>query len=680
MVRAVMALAAATPSAPPVPLSPPLLSPPPSEVPADKPAPAPDDSDIIVIGRASHRIGAARSASEGVIGGEDLRIRPLLRTSELAEAVPGLIAVQHSGGGKAAQYLIRGYNLDHGTDFSIAIDNMPFNLRSQAHGQGYLDLNGLIPETVDRIDYRKGPYRAADGDFSAVAAASLRTLDRFERPFASVTAGSYGYRRVVAGGSLALGPGTLLLAGEASANDGVWQLPERLRHVAGFGKYTVETGAGTLRASLSLYDARWQPTEQIPVRAIGTLIPDRFGTLDPYLRGRTNRQVFNLGLESDRLTVTAYVQHYGFDLISNFTFFLNDPVHGDELEQVEDRWTFGGRIARRIDLTDRLKLTLGADGQVDRIKGLGLYHTQFGRRIATTSLVDASESSLSGYAELNWKPIDRLSLIAGARVDHFRFSTVARGGAGHSGTVEDSIATPKASASLDLIPGLGLYASYGQGFHSNAARGVTALVDAVPGLARATGYEIGTRVERGPVIVTLDRWWSRSASELIYSGDDGTVSPTGPSRRHGYEATLYLRAARWLTIDAVYATNHARFVAAPGLDRIPNALESAGELGVATVFGRFNAAIRVRYLGPHPLTEDNRIRSPATTVINLRAARTIGAVELSAELLNILDSARADADYFYASRLPGEPPEGIEDIHSRSVEPRMLRIGAKMVF
>ncbi|QNQ10322.1 TonB-dependent receptor plug domain-containing protein [Sphingomonas alpina] len=169
-------------------------------MPADTPAPAPDDSDIIVIGRASHRIGAARSASEGVIGGEDLRIRPLLRTSELAEAVPGLIAVQHSGGGKAAQYLIRGYNLDHGTDFSIAIDTMPFNLRSQAHGQGYLDLNGLIPETIDRIEYRKGPYRAADGDFSAVAAASLRTLDRFERPFASVTAGSYGYRRIAAGG------------------------------------------------------------------------------------------------------------------------------------------------------------------------------------------------------------------------------------------------------------------------------------------------------------------------------------------------------------------------------------------------------------------------------------------------------------------------------------------------
>lgn len=635
-----------------------------------------DHSDIVVTGRSERRIGTAQSASEGVVSGAELRVRPLLRTSELAEAVPGMIAVQHSGGGKAAQYLIRGYNLDHGTDFSIAIDGMPYNLRSHAHGHGYLDLNGLIPETVDHIAYHKGPYRAADGDFSFVAAASLDTLDRFERPFASVTAGSYGYHRLAVGGSLDIGPGTLLLATEVKANDGRWQLLERLHHVGAFGKYTLETGIGTLRASLSLYDARWRPTEQIPVRAIGNQIPDRFGTLDPFLRGSTNREVFNIGLTGDHLTATAYAQHYRFDLLSNFTFFLNDPVRGDELEQAENRWTYGARIARRFELADALTLTIGADGQTDRIDRLGLYHTQFGQRIGTTSLVDATETSLSGYAEASWKPVERISLLAGARIDHFRFRTTARAGAGFTGAVNDTIATPKAGANIQVARGLAIYANYGQGFHSNAIRGVIAPGDATPALARATGYEVGTRFERGPLILAIDHWWSRASSELVYSGDDGTVSPTGPSRRRGYEVTAYLKPVRWLAIDAVYATNHARFVDAPGGDRIPNALEGAGELGLATIFGRFNAAVRVRYLGPHPLIEDNSVRSPATTVVNLRAARRFGPVEVTAEMLNIFDTARADADYYYASRLPGEPVDGIEGIHSRTVEPRMLRIGA----
>lgn len=639
-----------------------------------RPADPAGRQEVVVIGRGERRIGTARAASEGSISGEELRVRPLLRTSELAEAVPGLIAVQHSGGGKAAQYLIRGYNLDHGTDFSIAVDNMPFNLRSHAHGEGYLDLNGLIPETVAGIAYRKGPYRAGDGDYSFVAAAALDTVDRFERPFVAGSVGSYGYRRVAAGGTLALGAGALTLAAELKANDGRWQLPERLRHAGGFAKFTAETGLGTLRASLSLYEARWQPTEQIPVRAIGGLVPDRFGTLDPDLSGRTDRQVLNIGLRSERLTVTAYAQHYRFALLSNFTFFLADPINGDQLEQTESRWTFGGRIARRFDVSDRLAVTAGVDAQTDRIGALGLFQTRGGRRLGTTSLVDATVTTLAGHVEANWRPVPRVSLLGGARVDNFRFRTVARGGAGVTGTVDDAIATPKAGASVELARGVALYANYGQGFHSNAVRGVTAAVDPTPGLARATGWEVGGRLERGPVVLSLTHWWSRSSSELVYSGDDGTVSPTGPSRRRGVELTAALRPVRWLSIDGNFATNHARFVDAPGFDRMPNALESAGELGIAALFDRFTAALRVRHAGPRPLVEDNRARGPATTVVNMRAAYRLGPVEVSAELLNLFDTARADADYFYASRLPGEPIEGVEGVHSRTVEPRMVRV------
>ncbi|MET0374123.1 MAG: TonB-dependent receptor, partial [Rhizorhabdus sp.] len=548
--------------------------------------------------------------------------------------------------------------------------------RSHAPGHGDLDLNGLIPETVDHLAYRKGPYRAADGDFSFVGAASLATRDRFDQSFATLAAGSYGYRRAAVGTSAALGDGTMLLATEITANDGPWALAERLRHVSAFGKYSRETPLGTLRASLSVYDARWRPTEQIPVRAIGTVLPDRFGTLDPFLRGATDREVLNIGVTGSAWTITGYAQHYRFNLLSNFTFFLDDPVRGDELEQAEDRWTFGGRIARRVALAHRLDLTVGADTQTDAIGGLGLFHTERGRRIGTRSLVDARETSISGYAEANWTPVERVRLLAGGRVDHYAFRTVARGGKVAGGTAQDTIVTPKLGATVTVNPNIALYANYGQGFHSNAIRGVIAAQEATPAFARATGYEVGGRFERSPFDLSLTHWWSRSSSELIYSGDDGTVAPTGPSHRRGFELVGNIRAARWLTLDGVYATNHARFVDAQGADRIPNALESAGEFGLTGTFRAFDAALRVRYLGTHALTEDDKVRSPATTVVNLRAGRHFGAVAVDLELLNLFDTARADADYYYTSRLPGEPLDGVEGVHSRTVEPRMIRIGA----
>jgi hypothetical protein len=634
--------------------------------------------DIVVIGRGERRVGSDRAASAGAISGEDIRTRPLLRANELAEAVPGLLAVQHSGGGKAAQYYIRGYNLDHGTDFSISLDGVPMNLPSHAHGQGYLDLNGLIPETIDRVEYRKGPYYAQDGDFSLVAAASMRTLDRVERPMVAIQGGSYGYGRLVAVGSEQLGGGDLLLAGELTINNGVWALPERLRHTSAFAKYTIDTALGTVRASLSDYNATWQPTEQIPVRAIGTLVPDRFGTLDPYLRGETQRQIATIGLTSERTDVTLYAQRYLFDLVSNFTFFLADPVRGDELEQAERRWTFGGRVQHRIPLGTAWQITVGADARADRIDDLGLYHTERGHRIGTTSLADVSETAFAGYADLRWRPIERLTLSGGGRIDRYRFRSRALAGAATTGARSETVVTPKTSAALTLAQGVAIYANYGQGFHSNDARGVLAATDPVPGLVRGTGYEIGTRIERGPVVLTVDRWWTRSAGELVYSGDDGTVEPSGASRRRGWETTLFVRPFRWLSLDAVYATNHARFIGVTDADRIPNSLEAAGSLGVTADAHGWLGALRLRYIGVRPLIEDDSVRGPAMTIVNLRLAKTIGHVEIAADFLNLFDTQRADADYFYASRLPGEPLDGVEGIHSRAAEPRQVRVGVKI--
>ena len=639
------------------------------------PAPAADarPGEIVVTGRSERRIGRDRAASAGAVSGAELAARPLLRTSEIAEAVPGLLAVQHSGGGKAAQYYIRGFNLDHGTDFSIALDGVPMNLPTHAHGQGYLDLNGLIPETIDRVEYRKGPYDARDGDFALVAAAEISTVDR-ARPQLTVEGGRYGYRRAAGIGSLRVLGGELLLAGEGKTNDGVWALPERLRHVGGLAKYSRDTGVGTVRASLSHYAARWRPTEQVPVRAIGTLLPDRFGTLDPFLRGRTSRRIATLALDGARTDVTAFAQRYRFDLLSNFTFFLDDPVRGDALQQTETRRTIGGRVLHRLLLGERWQLLAGAQLRDDRIDAIGFYQVERGRRIATRSVADIRETAVAGHGEARWRPIDRLTITGGVRVDRVRFRSTARAGTATDGRLVRTIATPKASAALTVADGIALYANYGQGFHSNDARASLARTDPVPALVRGTGRELGLRIERGPVVLTIDRWWLRSQGELVFLGDSGTVQPRGPSRRRGWETTLYLRPLRWLSIDAIHATNHARFTDAPGADRIPNALESAGSLGVTLSSGAWRGAVRVRRIGPRPLIEDDSVRGPATTVANMRIGRIIGRAEISVDILNLFDTRRADADYVYASRLPGEPAAGVEGLHRRAVEPRQIRL------
>jgi outer membrane receptor protein involved in Fe transport len=641
---------------------------------------------VVISARGESRIGKTVAASEGAVGGTDLTLRPLLRTAELLEAMPGMIAAQHSGGGKANQYFLRGFNLDHGTDFSLLIDEVPMNFRTHGHGQGYLDVGGLIPEVVTRIDYRKGPYRADAGDFALVGMASASTADAFERPFGKLEAGRFGYQRVVAGGSWLMGDTDLLLAAEHKRYDGPWALPERLRHNAIYAKATHETSLGTVRASLSVYHATWRPTEQIPERAIGTRLADEFGSLDPTLHGRTDRAVLSVRLDSDAWRISAYAQRYDWKLLSNFTFFLDDPVLGDQLEQSDRRRTLGGRIERRFKPSATWRLSLGGETRFDDIASVGFYKTVGGQRVAPRGLFSVQELSAAVYSEANWAASDEVELFAGLRADQYRFKSRALDGPdAWSGSVGDALVSPKLGASWKLGGGVALYANAGRGFHSNDARGVTAPTDPAPGLVPGTGSELGARYERNGLILSAALWKMHVGSDLIYVGDSGAVEPAGASNRHGLELSAFWKPRPWLSVDASWTANHARFANAPGADHVPGALESTGELGVAALFGDWNAGLRVRHLGPHALVEDNSVRSGGTTLVNLRAAWTPrqiadGRLELSAELLNATGSRQKDVDYVYASRLAGEPSAGVQGLHSRVVEPRSLRVGARLSF
>ncbi len=640
---------------------------------------------IYVYGRGERRIGEALAASEGGVAGADLEIRPLLRPGEILEATPGLIATQHSGGGKANQFFLRGFNLDHGTDYAVYIDDMPMNFRTHGHGQGYLDVNGLIPEAVQRVDYRKGPYRADTGDFSLVGSSFITTKDTVE-PFATAEIGSYGYRRFAAGLSVPVGSGDLLAIGQVKLNDGPWELAEDFEGYMGLLKYSTPIGDGDFQVSLNIYDASWNPTEQIPERAIGTpLCEDRYCSLDTTLTGYTERQILTANYESDNWRITGYVQHYDWSLLSNFTFFLEDPVNGDQLRQYDSLWTYGGRIERTDQITDRLSLRVGAEGRIDDIDEVGLDHTIAGAIDFTVGAFAVNEQSLGLYGEAIWEPVDRLFVTAGLRNDWYGFEAEGlRGAASWTGDVSDSLLAPKIGVNYEVTDGIALYANYGEGFHSNDARGVTNPTDPAPGLVKGDFEEVGVRLERGGLIFTGVYWWSSIDSELIYVGDAGAVEPSDPSTRHGYELTAFWKPNNWLAVDAVWTGSTAHIVGLPdGQNYVPGALDSAGELGVSAAFKEWNAAARVRYLGPHALIEDNSQRGSATTLVNLRAAWTpsnFHGLEIYGELLNALDSEGDDIDYFYATRFPGEPAEGVEGRNSRIVEPRQVRVGVTKRF
>ena len=636
---------------------------------------------VVVFGRAEQRIGQAVTSTEGAIAGADLTLRPLLRTGELLEGVPGMMVTQHSGSGKANQYFLRGFNLDHGTDFGLFIDGVPINFRTHGHGQGYLDVGGLIPEVVGRMDYRKGPYRADLGDFTMAGAGIITTRSTFDDPFVRVDAGAFDWKRVVGGTSFEALGGNVLLAAEGKTYDGPWALPEGLRHFSFYGKYGRDISLGAFSVSLSVYDAQWHPTEQIPERAIGTLVPDAFGSLDRTLFGQTSRQILSVQLDGEKWQGGVYAQNYDWDLLSNFTFFLDDPVNGDQLQQVDSRRIYGGRLQRQFQPTEDLSLIAGAEARYDDISEVGLYHTVQGQRIAVTNLSAVEEGSAALYGEAKWKPNERLTVFGGLRGESFDFDVRALGGSSHTRSSNAALLMPKAGIAYEVAPGVAVYADWGHGFHSNDSRGATDPVNPAPGMVRGIGEEVGVRFERNNVVLTAAYWWIDVDSELIFVGDSGAVEPSSAGHREGLELTGFWRPARGLAIDGVFTASDGYLKGAAGPEFIPGALKITAEVGLTYARERWNVSARYRHLGEHALVEDNSVTASPTTVVNLRAAWTPGDIEVFGELLNVFDSHDTDIEYLYETYLPTIDLTGPQEgVNSRAVEPRMVRLGLRKAF
>ena len=642
---------------------------------------------------AENLVGVALSASQGAVTAAQIESRPIMRAGEVLETVPGVIISQHSGEGKANQYYLRGFNLDHGTDFATTVAGVPVNMPTHGHGHGYTDLAFLIPELVSGVQYSKGPYFAELGDFSAAGAANINYANRLEQPLVRLSGGQDGWGRVLAAASPEVGRGHLLVGVELNHNDGPWERPDDYRKVNGVVRYSEGDALNGFSITGMGYGATWDAADQVPLRAIESGALGRFGVIDPTDGGDSHRYTLSADVQragQNAVTkVTAYAMKYDLNLFSNFTYFLDDPERGDQFEQEDDRVVAGGRASyRRLGswAGRPVQHTIGVDLRHDRIGTVGLHHTEARRRLATIREDGVNQTSAAAYYqnEIEWRPGVRT--ILGLRGDLYHFD-VASSIAANSGTETAGLGSPKAGLIVAPWSGVELYANAGYGFHSNDARGATIAVDPVTGdpadpvtaLARATGAEVGVRTVAIPHLQsTLTLWTLGLDSELLFVGDAGTTEATRPSRRVGIEWTNYARPRPWLTFDLDFAISRARFTDDdPAGDRIPGSVQTVVSLGAAVegIGGPFGSA-RLRYFGPRPLVEDDSVQSDATTLVNLQAGYELRpGVRLALDVFNLFDAEDSDIDYFYTSRLPGEPDEGIDDIHLHPTLPRTLRLG-----
>lgn len=638
---------------------------------------------ISVWGRRTNEIGRANSASEGRIAYADFAVRPLLRPGELIEAVPGLAATQHSGSGKANQYFLRGFNLDHGTDLAASLDGVPLNLPSHGHGQGYLDLNVLTPEFVHDISFKKGPYSAENGDFATAGAVAFETADHLHGDGLQAWVGENDYYRAV--GSKALSQ-NVLVAADLSTARGAWSTPEDLKKVNLLGRAIVGGWSITALA----YDAKWNATDQIPRRAVEAGTLGRLDAIDTTDGGKTSRYILSARRRDllRGLDTVVYVQRYKLDLYSNFTYFLDDPVNGDQFQQADQRWIYGGAVTKRWAPIDGWSLRAGASARVDDIGKVALYRTTARVRRATVRQDALTEWSTALWGEAS-KQFGKLDATLGLRADAMG-ADVRAGEPRNAGEVSDLLVSPKLALAWRISKTFELYADAGRGFHSNDARGAVIVVDPVTGdpaeraplLSPSDGAELGLRWKRGGLTLTAAAWALHVDSELVYVGDAGFTEASGATKRAGVELLADWRPTADLNLTAAYAATHARFTGDPPEgDRIPNAVSSVLSAGASwKIAASSTLSLTWRRLGAAPLVEDNSVRSRPSSLINALFVQDFGRASLMVEVLNLTDSRKDDIAYSYASRLPGEPAEGVDDVHFHPVEPRAVRVGMKINF
>jgi outer membrane receptor protein involved in Fe transport len=644
------------------------------------------------------------AASAGDVSHEEISSQPLLRPGAVLENVPGLIVTQHSGEGKANQYFLRAFNLDHGTDLATQVDDMPINMPTHAHGQGYTDLNFLIPELIGDLHYKKGPYYADEGDFATAGAVRMDLLD--EVPDSATTGlGEDGYRRGLLLGSTGVAGGTLLGAADIYHNDGPFDKPDDYNRQNGALRYHRGSVSDFFTLTAMAYHGTWSSTDQVPQHAITAGLIGRFGTLAPTDGGRTSRYSLSFNRvrrsQADQVQFSAYVIRYGLDLYSTFTYYLSDPVHGDQMLQHDDRVVYGFKASKTWFTHlwgSETSAVVGVQTRFDDIRDVGIDHTFERRVLSPEQNASARESNGAVYLESTTQWLPKLRTVLGLREDVFDFDVndkmlnadgtcnISSDPLGcNTGDVRANIFSPKLGVTIGPWNAALFFITLAEGYHSNDARGVTRSgenPDAVPvtPLTRAKSAEIGVTSEPAPGWHTsLDVFLLKLASELVFSGDAGTTEPSGATTRSGVEWGNTYSINNWLHADFNAAFSRARFDhdvppddlgcgdAAPDYPctqnfaitgrYVPNSPSNVIDAGLTAQHpaGWFGS-LRARHFGESPLVEDNSAKSPAYTTFDLEVGfQRRSRWRLALDVFNLFDRKWNDIEYYYVSRLQNEP-------------------------
>ena len=647
--------------------------------------------EVVIVGRADSWIGLVDSATQGAVDAAQLAVRPLSRTAELLECVPGLIVTQHSGAGKANQYFLRGFNLDHGTDLSVSFEGTPLNLPSHGHGQGYTDLNFLMPELVERVSFRKGPYFADVGDFGSAGAVEITYVDTLERPILRGQFGADDYARGFVADSHPFAEGRLLVAFDVFQHDGPWTNPDDLRRFNGMAKWSRGSESEGLSVALVGMDSQWNATDQIPSRAVASNLLNRYDAVDPTDGGAAS-QISAIGewhhaTADSSSKITGFARHSDLELYSNFSYFLDDPVNGDQFAQLDERNTYGldARHELPASFAGRpMEHSFGLQLREDHIDN-GLSKTKARALLSKTREDQIDELSVGAWYqnELEWNGWFRT--VAGLRGDAFEFD-VDSDDIANSGEASEQIASAKLSLIFGPWAQSELYLNAGQGFHSNDARGVTTTIDPVSAnavapvdpLVRTEGAELGLRSSMVDGLESsFSVWLLDSDSEIVFVGDAGTTEPSRPSRRFGVEWTNDWRLGERWVIDFDAAWSRARFRDSdPAGDHVPGALRTVLSAGLTWMPREsLSCALRARHFGPRDVIEDASERSSESTLVNFALGWRVDqrwSVELG--VFNLFDERANDIEYLYDSQLQGEPAP-VSDVHFHPAERRTLRLG-----
>ncbi len=655
---------------------------------------------IEVKGRRLDWRGESSTASAGVVGNSELAALALVRPGEVLETVPGMVVTQHSGNGKANQYFLRGFNLDHGTDFQLTLDGMPLNMRSHGHGQGYADLNMLVPELVQQLNYQKGPYSTEAMDFSGAGGADF-SLQNLTRDAIQLESGAWQYQRALAKGDTRVGAGNLLAAAEWLGYDGPWtDTTENLHKTNVLLRYSQPIGAASWSVTAMHYQNNWHSADQIPKRLVDLGQLSTLGSTDPDTGGDSLRSSLSTQYRSDDWRGNLYWIRSDLQLWSNFTYFLADPLNGDQFEQLDDRSLFGGALSRTGEFGTAWQWQVGVQTRVDDIAAVGLFNTKARQRLSAVRLDSVRQQSAGVFANLDWQVNDALLWQFGGRSDQMRarvHNQLASDGR-NSGKASAQLPSFKSSLSYALTEQWALFAAAGQAFHSNDARGVLTTQDPLTGaavepvdfLARSFGSELGLRYFDATAFnLSMTLWQLDSDSELVYVGDAGTNEPSRASFRQGIEFSGYYWLDEQLELDAELAFTRARYRAEPAdlLDDataekyVEGALPQVFSLGVSWhPQQNWSLSARLRHFGARQLSATGEVKSAGSTTVNANVQYVWQDWLLVAELLNALNSADHDIDYYYPSRLTAEPQDGVLDQHFHPLEPRALRVKLRYQF